>query len=133
MKVTPLDLGWKVQFLSVVSDEDIKSFNLQLRNELAGSAGSFVLVIDLQEFKYFTADAQASLEETLEDFKSEGLIRVGVLAFSTAFAALFCDIMVRIDMMPLYRYFDISYEENWEAELEEYVEKPFIEEEQEGE
>jgi len=104
---------------------DMRELYFQLMDELAGFEERFVLVLDARRFSTFSADAQAILEELLEDLPEHGLERVSVLGISTAFAALFCKIMVRTDLMPVYQFLDLAYEDDWEAELEHWLNEPF--------
>lgn len=97
---------------------DVTGFVFALRNETAGMAEPFVLVLDVVEFRHFTADAQAELELFLEELLELGLSRLSVVAYSTGHAGSFTEMMVRVDAMDLYQYIDISYEEDWEEELE---------------
>lgn len=105
-------------FQGLVDLEDVNRFAFALRDEIAGLFDPFVLVIHAVKFVHFTADAQAEFELLLEDACERGLSRISVLAYSTGFAGLFTDMMLRIDAMDMYQYIDISYEEDWEEELE---------------
>lgn len=89
-----------------------------LRDEIAGLEDPFVLAVDVMSFKFFAADAQAEFELFLEELLDRGLSRISVVAYSTSFAGLFTEMMLRIDAMEIYQYIDVSYEEDWEEELE---------------
>jgi hypothetical protein len=108
-----------------VDGEAARDLAFQLRDEWAGEEGPFVCTIDARRFICFTVDAQAAFEELLDEALSRGLIRITVLAVSTALAGLFCDIMVRSDAMSIYQFLDVSYEKEYEAEMEEWLSEPF--------
>ncbi|MCC5848103.1 MAG: hypothetical protein JJU29_08415 [Verrucomicrobia bacterium] len=104
----------------------VQELDFDLRNELAGLEDSeFVLVLDARKFHHFTADGQALFEELLEFCFESGLARISVLAVSTAHAGLFCEMMLRADLMDIYQYLDLSYEEDWRTELETFLAEPF--------
>lgn len=105
--------------------EDLQTLSFQLRDEWAGMNKPFVLVIDARSFHLFSTDAQALFEELLEEALECGLVRVTVLAITTALASLFCTIMVRTEVMPLYQFLDLAYEENFESEMENWLNEPF--------
>lgn len=121
----PRDHGYIVTLSEEVSAEDARKLAFDLENELAGPGEAFVLQIDVREFGHFTADGQAYFEEVLERCKDKGLARVSLLAVSTALAGIFREIMVRNDLMDLYQYLDLSYETEWEAEMEAHLMEPF--------
>jgi ABC-type transporter Mla MlaB component len=112
-----------------IDAHDMRGFVFELENELAGAEGPFVLQINVQTLHHFTADAQALFEECLENAKIQGLYRVTVLAKSTAHASLFCDMMVRSELMSDYQFLDVSYEEDWEMEMETWLGEAFAGEE----
>ena len=96
-----------------------------MRDEWAGEPEPFVWVLDARELTWFTADAQAMFEALLEEGLNRGLLRISVLAVTTALATLFCDMMVRADAMPVYQFLDVAYETNFHEELEQWVREPF--------
>ncbi len=110
--------GFKIVLEGLVELYAVYNLIFGLRDEIAGLSDPFVLEVDVVAFKYFTAEAQAEFELFLEELLDRGLCRLSVLAYSTAFAGLFTEIMLRIDGMEIYQYIDISYEEDWEEELE---------------
>ncbi len=118
--------GYTILLKDEIQIQGVQNLDFELRNELAGLEGSpFVIVVDAIAFQHFTADAQALFEETLEFCLESGLVRISVLAVSTAHAGLFCEMMLRVDLMDLYQYLDLSYEEDWRTELETFLEEPF--------
>jgi DNA-binding LacI/PurR family transcriptional regulator len=114
--------GFHVEFNGKVGGGEFKTLERQLLDELAGMDEPFVLVLDVRTFRHFSADAQADLEILLRHLLDHGLSRIAVLAASTAYAGLFCEMMVRIEAMDLYAYIDAAYEQDWEQELEEALE-----------
>lgn len=110
--------GFLIVLAGLVDLEEVRGLAFGLRDEIAGLTEPFVVVLDAVKFEHFTADAQAEFELLLEEAMERGLGRISVLAYSTGFAGLFCEMMVRMDAMDLYQYIDISYEEDWEEELE---------------
>lgn len=110
--------GFKIALDGLVKLEDIRQLAFELRGEIAGLGQPFVLVIDAVHFAHFAADAQAEFEILIEEVCELGLRRISVLAYSTGFAGLFTEMMLRMDTMDMYQYLDISYEEDWEEELE---------------
>jgi len=117
--------GFVVVLGDMVTLEDAILLRHQLRDEWAGMGDPFVLVLDIRSFRYFSADAQALVEELLEEALDEGLARVSVLGVSTAFAGQFCNMMVRTEVMPIYQFLDLAYEEDWRAEMERWLSGPF--------
>ena len=120
--------GFVIVLTETVTLEECKTLRFQLRDEWAGLDTAFVLVVDVRAFRYFTADAQAMFEEIMEEALAEGVERITVLGVSTAYASLFCEMMVRTDLMPLYQFLDLSYEEDWRGEMEAWLGEPFEEE-----
>lgn len=116
--------GYDIQLEGDLTLEQVQVLSIQLQNELAGGEDAFVLVLDARTFRHFHADAQALFEEMLDVCRKKGLHRICVLALSTAFATLFCDIMVRAELMDQYLYMDIAYEPDWHAELESFLSPP---------
>ena len=114
----PRENGFIVLLEGLVTLEDVQRLAFGLRDEMAGLKDPFVLAINAVAFQHFTADAQAELEILLEEAAERGLSRISVLAYSTGFAGLFTEMMLRMDAMEMYQYIDISYEEDWEEELE---------------
>ncbi len=110
--------GFTLYLKGLVTLEEIRELAFGLRNEMAGLSEPFVLVIDAVHFSYFTVEAEADFELLLEEAALRGLRRISVLAYSTRFAGLFTEMMLRMDSMDMYLYIDISYEEDWEEELE---------------
>jgi len=113
-------------FVAVLSGnvplEEVRHFGFQLRDEAAGDPDPFVMVVDTRKFKSFHADAQAELEALLEEaHESLGLERISVLGVSTAFANLFCNMMVRTELMEIYQFLDLAYEEDWRTEMEQWL------------
>lgn len=119
--------GFVVVLSETVTLEACRTLQFQLRDEWAGWEDCFVLVVDTRAFRYFTADAQALFEEILEEAMEAGLARITVLGISTAYAGLFCEMMVRLDLMPMYQFLDLSYEEDWRGEMEDWLRGPFEE------
>jgi hypothetical protein len=117
--------GYVVVMTETITLEDIRRLQFQLKDERAGAEDDFVLVLDIRKFVCFTADAQALLQEILEEFPDSGLAKVSVIAVSTAFASQFCNIMVSADIMALYQFLDIAYEEDWRMEMETWLSEPF--------
>lgn len=118
--------GYTLHLLGRVQLTQIQETARALRNERAGAGDdAFVLVLDARKFGYISADAQASLEELLEESAQSGLVRLAVLAVSTVHANLFCEMMKRCDLMDIYEYLDLSYEEDWEGELAAFLDTPF--------
>jgi hypothetical protein len=111
--------GFSLELGGLVTLEEVRRLGFGLRDEIAGLPEPFVVVLDAVKLEHFTADAQAEFELLLEEAMERGLCRISVLAYSTGFAGLFCEMMVRMDAMDLYQYIDISYEEDWQEELEE--------------
>lgn len=118
--------GYIVTLAKEVSGDESRVLAFELDNELAGGQGEpFVLQLDAREFHHFTADGQAHIEEILERVREKGLARISLVAVSTALAGLFRDIMMRTELMDLYQYVDLSYETEWEAEMEAHLMEPF--------
>jgi len=116
--------GYTIRFEGDIHLDEVRQLQLDLRNELAGASEPFVLVLDVRTLRHFHADAQAALEEMLENCPENGLHRISAIAVSTGFATLFCDMMVRAELMDLYQYMDISYEPDWRMELESFLALP---------
>jgi hypothetical protein len=110
--------GFKIVLKGLVDLEDVRRFAFGLKDEMAGLGQPFVMVIDVLAFDFFAADAQAEFETALEEAVERGLSRISVLAYSTGRAGLFTEMMLRLDAMDMYQYIDMSYEEDWEEELE---------------
>jgi hypothetical protein len=102
---------------------EMQDLHFQLRDEWAGMEESFVLVLDVRKFHSFNADAQAGFEEILEEAREEGLYRITTLGVSTAFASLFCNIMIHTELMEDYQFLDLAYEEDWRAEMESWLQE----------
>lgn len=114
--------GYVAILKDTISQEELRVFRFQLLDERAGETSPFGLVIDTRKFQAFTADAQALMESTLEEFaKSFGLARISVLGVSTGFAALFCNMMVRAELMEVYQFLDLAYEEDWKTEMDAWL------------
>jgi len=113
--------GYTIRLEGDIHLDEVRQLCLDLQNELAGASDPFVLVLDVRLLRHFHADAQAALEELLERSREDGLRRVSAIAVSTAFATLFCDMMVRADLMDIYQYMDISYEPDWRMELDAFL------------
>lgn len=119
--------GFTVRLDDRVDLKQMQRFRFQIMDELAGMEGDFVMVLDVRRFGIFTADAQALLEEILENLPERGLRRVSVIGVSTAFAGLFVNIMLRSDLMSQYQFLDLAYETDWKGELESWLNGPFDE------
>lgn len=117
--------GYTLTLQGIVKLETVRELAWQLRDERAGENGPFVLVVDACGLRFFAADAQAVFEELLEKALEDGLTRIAVLARSTSLAGLFCDIMVRTGVMPIYQFLDLDYEDETEAEMESWLSEPF--------
>ncbi len=116
--------GFVVIFKSVIGLEDVRLFRFQLCDEAAGLAQPFVMVFDTRKFSAFAADAQADFESLLEDaYESMGLSRISVLGVSTAYANLFCNMMVRTELMEIYQFLDLAYEEDWQEQMESWLQE----------
>ncbi|MGA0332773.1 MAG: hypothetical protein ACO3N7_00665 [Kiritimatiellia bacterium] len=117
--------GFILRLQDDVDLEQMRVLLFQMRDEWAGLSEPFVFLIDARNFKYFTADAHAAFEELLEEAKLEGLVRISVLGISTSLAALFCSIMVQCDLMEMYQFLDLAYEEDWKTEMKTWLDSPF--------
>jgi hypothetical protein len=125
ISIRPREHGYALTLEGALDLEVLRELSLQMRDERAGSDDPFVLVIDARNFRHFTADAQACFEEMLEELLQSGLVRVTVLAVSTALANLFCAIMVRTEVMPMYQFLDLEYENDYQKEMENWLNEPF--------
>lgn len=119
--------GFILRLEELVDQSQMRDFLFQMRDEWAGLDSYFVLLVDARNFKYFTAEAQASFEEFLEEAAEEGLVRITVLGISTALAGLFCSVMVQTDLMDIYQFLDLAYEADWKKEMKEWLDAPFKE------
>jgi len=121
--------GYIVRLAESIDQAQMRRFICQMRDEWAGEENPFVLLVDARTFKYFTAEAQASFEEFLEEARERGMIRISVLGISTALAGLFCSIMVQTDLMEQYQFLDLAYEEDWKSEMKTWLDSPFKDDE----
>jgi indole-3-glycerol phosphate synthase len=117
--------GFITRLTGIVDMEAMRSFRFQMEDELAGTEGEFVLLVDARNFQTFTADAQAGFEELLESAREHGMVRVSVLGISTVLASLFCSIMVQTDLMESYQFLDLAYETDWKNEMKTWLDTPF--------
>lgn len=117
--------GFIIRLVESVDQSQMRDFIFQLRDEFAGYHHQFVILIDARNFKFFTADAQASFEELLEEAEEAGMVRITVLGISTALASLFCSIMVQTELMEIYQFLDLAYEADWKTEMKTWLDAPF--------
>jgi anti-anti-sigma regulatory factor len=117
--------GYTLTLQGIADLETVQELARQLRDERAGEKEPYILVIDACALRFFAADAQAAFEELLEEALEDGLTRITVLARSTGLAGLFCDIMVRTEVMPIYQFLDLDYEDDAETEMESWLYEPF--------
>ena len=117
--------GLTITLEGLINKEDISALSFQLRSEWAGVSSPFIYVLDVQNFRYFTADAQALFEETLESAFEQGLVRISVLGVTTSLSGLFCAIMVRTGLMEIYQFLDLAYEEDPQTEMNTWLNEPF--------
>lgn len=117
--------GFILQLTGEVNEAQMRQCLFQMRDEWAGLHGKFVILVDARNFKYFTADAQASFQQLMTEADAAGMLRVTVLAISTALAGLFCSIFVQTDLMDLYQFLDLAYETDWKNELKNWLDFPF--------
>jgi len=127
--ITSRPNGFTLQFRGLLNLDEMEELSRNLHDEWAGLRDPFVLVIDARQFRYFASDAQARFEHLLEESLQHGLVRITVLAISTALANLFCSIMVRTDVMPYYQYLDVAYEDDFLTEMKNWLNEPFSNEE----
>lgn len=123
--ITKRSHGYILRLDGLLVEEEAKQILFQFRDEWAGVHEPFVLVVDARTFRFFAADAQAMFEQMLEEALDAGLVRITVLAISTALAGLFCNIMVRTEAMPVYQFLDLAYEEDFRTEMENWLAEPF--------
>lgn len=124
--ITKRPHGFIIRLEGLLEMDAVQILAHQLRDEWAGLEDSFVLVLDARTFKCFAADAQALFEELLEEGLSCGMVRLTVLAISTALANMFCSMMVRTEVMPIYQFLDLAYEEDFRREMEKWLNEPFL-------
>lgn len=117
--------GFVLKLEGVLDIGQLQLIQFQLRDEWAGMDSGFCLLVDVCSFSLFTADAQALFEGLLEEAEEQGLQRIAVLGVSTRFASVFCDSMVRTDLMSIYQFMDTAYEPNWQQEVDEWLNFPF--------
>lgn len=120
--------GFVLKLEDMVDIDQLRDIQFQLRDEWAGLNSGFCLLVDARSFRVFTAEAQALFEDLLEEAREHGLQRISVLGVSTGLAMIFCNSMVRTDLMPVYQFMDTAYEPNWSQEVEEWLNAPFEEE-----
>jgi anti-anti-sigma regulatory factor len=124
-KLNQRESGFVIHLEGMLSLEKAQRLQFQLRDEWAGMNAPFCLLVDARGFRYFKADAQALFETILEEAVQAGLQRITVVAVSTGLASVFCNSMVRADLMHMYQFMDIAYEPKWKAEVEEWLMEPF--------
>lgn len=117
--------GFALRLEGLVDLGQMRRIDFQLQDEWAGMNSGFCLLVDARAFHMFTAEAQALFEHLLEEGRAQGLQRITVLGVSTGLAMVFCNSMIRTDLMPHYQFMDTSYEPNWKQEIEEWLNAPF--------
>ena len=116
--------GFVLIFKSVICLEDVRKLTFQLRDEAAGLHQPFFLVFDTRRLSAFAADAHAEFESLLEEaYESLGLGKISVLGVSTAHANFFCNMMVRTELMDIYQFLDLAYEEDWKEQMDAWLEE----------
>lgn len=117
--------GFTLKLEGLVDIGQLQHIQFQLRDEWAGLDSGFCLLVDARTFSVFTAEAQALFEGLLEEAHKQGLQRMTVMGVSTRFATIFCESMIRTDLMSIYQFMDTAYEPNWKQEVEEWLNAPF--------